>query len=114
MKKTKSEPVISIEKEQTVRRAYSLARSDADLIEDYAEFLSEFSKTNVKPGDIVGKLVGRLEKDPLFLTWRERRILGAREASLSYGAPKFSAAAETPENGSGFSTKATAPKAAAK
>lgn len=95
-------PMISIARDVTVRRSYSLAEETAVMLDDYAEFLSGFEKTKVTPGDIVQKLAEKLGRDPLFVEWRRGRVGTSAEAgkgakgSAATAAVAAKASAKTP------------------
>ena len=64
-------PLVTVAKDVSVRRSYSVPEEVATDLENYALFLSEFNGAKVSAGDIVGKLAAKLGKDPLFLDWKK-------------------------------------------
>jgi hypothetical protein len=69
----KERPLIDVAHVSMARRSYTLSEDAADLLEEYANFLSDFTKFRVLPGDIVGKLSQRLRRDDLFMKWQVTR-----------------------------------------
>jgi hypothetical protein len=82
MKKS-GKPLITVTKDKAVRRAYSLNEDAAETVDEYASFLSEFTGRSVKPGDIIERLVEKLDKDPLFAEWRAKKKTPAPATSVT-------------------------------
>jgi hypothetical protein len=66
-------PMIDVAHISTARRSYTMPEEAASLLEEYANFLSDYTKCRVSPGDIIGKLVPRLRRDDLFMKWQASR-----------------------------------------
>ncbi len=105
-------PLITIARDVSVRRSYSLSEEVAVMLDDYALFLSEFNSAKVSAGDVVDKLAARLAKDPMFVEWKKKRDpSGTRapsETSLA-GAPRSAGSPEMRASaGAGSGAKASA------
>lgn len=80
-------PLLSVAQKPTmVRKSLGIQSDILERLEDYAAFLSTFTRGQVKVSDVIAKMSERLEKDSLFTNWRIERE--AKPAVVANPAPR--------------------------
>jgi hypothetical protein len=72
-------PRFLVAPEVVVRRSYSLSEATATLIDAYADFLTDYTRSKVTAGAVVEKIAAKLATDPAFVEWKQRPKSGASD-----------------------------------